>query len=264
MPLDVVRLRDSQIVDIDAEAFRAAVLAWCVAWHQRPAASLPDDDATLCRLLGYGRNVKAWLRIREAGALRGFVKCSDGRLYHAVVAEKAWEAWTSKLAQRDRTEAARAARLSQRMSQNKTSSVTDNVTQSKGEERRGEERKEESVSLRSTGRERADWRSDPDFLAFWNPFPRKTEGPGACWKAWEKAKATASAAEIIAGVLRYPFKQDFLPMAATWLNQQRWTTQADTPPPTAAVNGAKDTALTQFGRIIDALDEEQLDPARLS
>lgn len=46
MPLDVLRLRDSDLASIeDAEAFRCSVLSWCVSWHQVPAASLPDDDA---------------------------------------------------------------------------------------------------------------------------------------------------------------------------------------------------------------------------
>ena len=164
MPLDVVRLRDSDLAAIDAEAFRAAVLSWCVAWHQSPAASLPDDDAALCRLLGYGRDLKGWQKVRKAGALRGYVLCDDGRLYHPVVAQKALEAWQKKHAQRDRTEAARRARLSQTMSQEHERSqsqplshdllqahappVTDNVTGSKGREGKGEEGKEGS-ELRS-------------------------------------------------------------------------------------------------------------------
>ncbi len=111
LPLDVLRLRDSDISAIeDAEAFRAAVLSWCAAWHQVPAGSLPDDDAALCRLLGYGRDLKTWRRVREAGALRGYVKCSDGRLYHPVVAEKAIEAWSRKERQRDRGRKGNASR----------------------------------------------------------------------------------------------------------------------------------------------------------
>lgn len=35
-------------------------------------------------------------------ALKGWVECSDGRLYHTVVAEKANEAWKHRQAQRDR------------------------------------------------------------------------------------------------------------------------------------------------------------------
>src|SRR5437868_4994787 len=89
MPLAVNRLRDSEIASVDdPEIFRCAVLAWCAAWHQVPASSLPDDDTTIARLVGMGRDVKGWRKIRT-GALRGFVKASDGRLYHKVVAEKA-------------------------------------------------------------------------------------------------------------------------------------------------------------------------------
>ena len=107
MPLDVVRLRDSDIAALTSgDEFRAAIMLWCAAWHQVPAASIPDDDIVLARLAGYGRVVKEWQKVRE-NALRGWVKCSDGRLYHPVVAEKARDAWKAKLEQRWKTECAR-------------------------------------------------------------------------------------------------------------------------------------------------------------
>ena len=93
MPLEVRRLRDSGIAGVaDAEVFRCGVLTWCVAWYQLPAGSLPNDDAELCRLVGLGRDLKTWKRIK-AGALRGWREFSDGRLYHKVVAEKVIEGW---------------------------------------------------------------------------------------------------------------------------------------------------------------------------
>lgn len=96
MELDVRRLRDSRFsASVDGEAFRAGILLWCAAWHQVPAASLPDDDVELANLAGYGRVVKEWKKVR-AEALHGFVKCSDGRLYHKVIAEKAMAASASK------------------------------------------------------------------------------------------------------------------------------------------------------------------------
>lgn len=99
MELDVRRLRDSKFSSTpNAEAFRAGVLLWCAAWHQVPASSLPDDDVELASLAGYGRmsfSVREWRKVR-ADALTGFVKCSDGRLYHTVIAEKALAAAASK------------------------------------------------------------------------------------------------------------------------------------------------------------------------
>jgi hypothetical protein len=68
--------------------------------------------------------------------MRGWVKCSDGRLYHPFVAGIANEAWEGRKALRDRTEKARRTRLLQRQlqnqSQNKNPSVTDRVTESTG------------------------------------------------------------------------------------------------------------------------------------
>lgn len=114
MPLDVVRLRDSDLaVTAEADEFRCAVLLWCASWHQVPAASLPDDDKILAQYAGYGRVVKEWQKVRT-GALRGWVKCADGRLYHPVVAEKASEAWLAKLRQRLKTECARIKKHNER------------------------------------------------------------------------------------------------------------------------------------------------------
>jgi 5-methylcytosine-specific restriction endonuclease McrA len=109
MPLDVQRLRDSDLsVLATGDAFRAAVLLWCASWHQVPAGSLPTDDRLLANLAGYGRDLKGW-GLAKADAMRGFVECSDGRLYHPVVAEKAIEADAQRNKQRKRTEAATSA-----------------------------------------------------------------------------------------------------------------------------------------------------------
>ena len=99
MELDVRRLRDSKFASTpNGDAFRAGVLLWCASWHQVPAGSLPDDDVELANLSGFGRmpvSVKEWKKLR-AEALNGFIKCSDGRLYHPVIAEKAQAAFAAK------------------------------------------------------------------------------------------------------------------------------------------------------------------------
>lgn len=70
----------------------AAFTLWAESWHQVPAASLPSNDRVLAKL----SQAEKWKTSREH-ALRGWVHCSDDRLYHPVVAEKALEAWIKKL-----------------------------------------------------------------------------------------------------------------------------------------------------------------------
>ncbi len=99
MPYYGDRLRDSNLNSraTDAE-YRAAHNLWWSSWKQVPAASLPDDDVQLARLADLGRDLKTWKKVR-AGALAGFVKCSDGRLYHRVLAPLAIEAWKFRSSQ---------------------------------------------------------------------------------------------------------------------------------------------------------------------
>ncbi len=114
MPLHVARLRDSDLAsEVSPEACWYAVLLWCASWHQLPAGSLPDNEIVLTKLCGLGRDVRTFRKHRD-GAMRGFIKCSDGRLYHPVVAEQVHASWTAKLQQRWRSELARIKKANQR------------------------------------------------------------------------------------------------------------------------------------------------------
>ncbi len=112
MPLDVRRLRDSDLVSYESpEACFAAVLLWSSSWHQVPAGSIPNNDQWIAKQAGYaarGRIDPAWNDVRE-GAMRGWILCSDDRLYHPVVAEKAIDAWETRTGFRE-TSSAKAER----------------------------------------------------------------------------------------------------------------------------------------------------------
>lgn len=81
--------------------WRAGVTLWLKSWDQVPAGSLPDDDVDLCRLAELGRDLKQWKKVKT-GALYGWVKCSDGLLYHPTVAAGVNEAWERKRKQSKR------------------------------------------------------------------------------------------------------------------------------------------------------------------
>ena len=91
MALDVVRLLDSDFFALTTgDEFKAGVALWCKSWNQLPAGSLPANDRVLAHLSGVG--LAGWPAVKEM-ALHGWIECSDGRLYHPTVAEKALEAW---------------------------------------------------------------------------------------------------------------------------------------------------------------------------
>ena len=96
-PLEIVRLFGSEFNAVATDSEWRAGITLCVkSFHQVPAGSLPDDDISLARLAEFGRDLKTWRKVK-AVAMRGFVKCSDGRFYHPVVAEKALEAWVDRI-----------------------------------------------------------------------------------------------------------------------------------------------------------------------
>lgn len=99
----------------DAE-YRAAVNLWWSSWQQVPAASVPDDDSTLCRLADLGRDTKAWKRVKR-GALSGFVLCSDGRWYHEFLAVEARKAFEFRQTNSTRGKAGAAAKWAKRHAQ---------------------------------------------------------------------------------------------------------------------------------------------------
>ncbi|HVY86227.1 MAG TPA: DUF1376 domain-containing protein [Caulobacterales bacterium] len=96
MPLEIERLQKSKqwlIAKRRPEIGFYAMNLWARSWREVPAASLEDDDeilidAAMCA-------PERWAEVR-ADVMRGWVKCSDGRLYHRIVADIANEALDSK------------------------------------------------------------------------------------------------------------------------------------------------------------------------
>lgn len=87
--LDVDKLMASELWAMSSgDEFKAAIALWCKAWKQVPAASLPNDERVLAAFSGAGSK---WRKVRQV-ALHGFVLCSDGRLYHPVLAADALRA----------------------------------------------------------------------------------------------------------------------------------------------------------------------------
>ena len=109
-PLELDLLRKSSFNAHASDAgWRAAVNLWGSAFQRSPAGSLPDDDLELCRLADLGTDIKKWLKVKRE-ALWKWRKCSDGRYYHDVVAEKVLAGWIGKLSYSKASEAGNAKR----------------------------------------------------------------------------------------------------------------------------------------------------------
>lgn len=258
MPFDLVRLFDSDLYALSTgDEFKAAFTLWGKSFYQIPAGSLPADD----RLLEHLSGARKWKAVRDM-ALRGWVKCSDGRLYHQTVAEKVLEAWASRLARRERTEAARAARhksngvsggsdvppvansvtekATEKATERVAENVTSSVTESKGTEqnRTEEERKKELATLVAR---------DDDFETFWRAYPRKV-GKGAVMRMWPSILKKTSVPVLLQAISaqRWDHRERFIPHPATWLNQERWLDETQGGDPVLRAVGLND-----FGGLLE-------------
>lgn len=110
VPVYADRLWESNFwgVATDAE-FRAAFCLWLKCWNQKPPGSLPTDDRLLCRLAELNGNLAKWRKVKRI-ALRHWIECDDGRLYHPVIAELVLDAVNKLDRARTRTSAATANR----------------------------------------------------------------------------------------------------------------------------------------------------------
>lgn len=116
------------------DEFKAAIGLWCRAWKQVPAGSLPNDEKVLAAFSGTG---KAWPKVRDM-ALRGFVLCSDGRLYHKTLCDDVKRAAEAKAKRRERTRKATEARNDQRNGERNVDQNA-NVTESHRRDETGKE-----------------------------------------------------------------------------------------------------------------------------
>lgn len=92
--------------------------------------------------------------------------------------------------------------------------------------------------------------TDDRFEQFWQAYPRRI-GKGCARRAYEKARKLASHDDIMAGLRRFiqaePWHGDiqFCPHPSTWLNQERWEDEYETP------GSAVDDAIMRAARLAD-------------
>jgi hypothetical protein len=119
VPVYADRLWESKFFAVATDAeFKAAFCLWLKSWNQKPPGSLPNDDRLLCRLAELSGNPAKWRKVKRI-ALRHWVECDDGRLYHPVVSELVLDANEKLQRSRERTSAATANRWKSSNSNNR-------------------------------------------------------------------------------------------------------------------------------------------------
>lgn len=271
MPLFGDRLFNSDTWSLcNADEKVAALRLWWRSWHEEPPASLPNSDRLLSERAGYGVAISAFLKIKP-NAMRGWIECSDGRLYHPVVASIALDVWKTKRRKETGNEAERERKRLKRasMSAGQTHDVRrtstqcppdtppDNQAMSTGQppgqitnvrrktllsrSRRGYKKESPQTPTDVSGGQTPTVRRttvQADFETWWQTWPHKV-GKGQAERAYAIARKLASVAELLDGIQPYiAAKPHDRPWCnpATWLNGKRWLDQpapngADINPP---------------------------------
>ena len=240
--LNAERLMASELVALSShEVIGAALLLWCRAWKQRPAASLPDDEKVIA---AFARMPLARFRKLRGEVLRGFVLCSDGRLYHRVLASEAVHAYERKIAfQRKREADAERLRNWRSSKRDETQPETQPETQTETRFVAEGQGQGQVFKYPPTPRKRGRVHGfPPGFDAFWAAYPRKVAKEAAA-KAFARTRPDEATLTMMLSAIRRQAaspawqkdRGEFVPHAATWLNGRRWE-DAETPGVTVAAD----------------------------
>lgn len=261
----------------DDTAWRAGITLWLKAWHQVPAASLPDDDEALCALAGFGRDLDGWKAVRDK-ALRGWILCDDGRLYHPLMAEAALEAWIGRLLSRVMSAAGHARRWGKVTDLNAVeASLAKALSLLKALNPNGDtvaklERRKMPAACQAEaeGKAEAEDSESSGFAAFREAYPAG-HGGAAAGKAWARAFAEGhDPAVILAGLnaAKARWRKDqtpsrFIPLAVNWLDNRSWLNfvPAAPPKPWGGPPAVRDAVIAELGADGEAFARSYLDPA---
>jgi hypothetical protein len=104
--LDVERIENSDTWTLAPADMRPWLLMlWMRAWTQTPCGSLPANDALVAARIGM--DPRLFAGNREI-LMRGWYRCTDGRLYHPVITESVEAMRDSRKAERDKKARQRA------------------------------------------------------------------------------------------------------------------------------------------------------------
>jgi len=282
MPMYVQALLNSGFnAMLDDTAWRAGVTLWLKAWHQVPAASLPAGDEDLCALAGFGRDLKRWKKVRDK-ALRGWIACDDGRLYHPLIAEAALEAWISRLLSRVTSAAGHARRWGTAFDPAPVEASLAKaepllkVLNPQAEAVRKLERRKMPVACQGKAEGKAEAEDSREsecergFESFRDAYP-SGHGAAAAGKAWAAAITEGhDPAAILSGLeaAKAQWRKDktlprFVPLACNWLDRRAWLNFAAAAPAKtwAGPPALRSAVVAELGPEGEAFARSYLDPS---
>ena len=199
-------LRDT--MHLTTEQHGAYLLLIMAAWTR--GGVLPADPTALANIARVGP--QRWVQVGPA--IADFFKAENGKWVHSRIQLESIKANKTKEKRQEAGKYAAEKRWESHTNRIPIASASDTPSPSPSPSpSKKEQRSKISCPI--------------DFEKFWDIYPKK-EGKGAAKKAYEKAiSAGASPETLLAAVALAKDKSDkwrdgFIPMPTTWLNQERW------------------------------------------
>lgn len=224
--LDVERIKRSDTWTLAGSAMRPwCLMLWMTSWDESPI-SLPTDDVLIAAKIGMPLEQFQQNRVV---LLRGWDRCSDGRLYHEFITKLVLEMVAKRAADRGRVARWRLAQ--------QTPPGEPEVTRTLCVTEAGVTR-DQRVSTPPTThhpppKEQNQTRPvapdlSPGFVAFWDAYPAEHRriDKGKCMAVWRKRGLESISGQIVANVIAMKatqgWRDGYEPAPLRYLTNTRW------------------------------------------
>ena len=87
--------------------------------------------------------------------------------------------------------------------------------------------RKKQATIKKRGGDKSDHNTSPDFSKWWAAYPRKDGSKKRAFQLWKKCTEKIKKDELLHITIRFSNAvrgSNFIPMATTWLNEERWET----------------------------------------
>jgi hypothetical protein len=198
---------------------------WLESWNEVPAGSWEADDEIIA--VAIDLPIRLFTAHRDH-LMRGWYRCSDGRLYHPVIAEMVFAMTQKRMRNAQRVRKHRESKTDDVTHySNAVTHYNDDVTcESHGSNAQEQEQEQDNINIAQMRK-----LTSTRFDDFWNVYPNRKDKKRAI-DIWKRKRLDEQADDIIAKVAQQAandrgWLDGYVPHPSTYLNGERWTDEIE-------------------------------------